>query len=284
MTTESLSLRFPQGCVDLPDPRDWDSREVCGISDAPKSVTLWRTEVQDQTKQEATAYACTVYGMTHCANEGNALEAEKNRAPSSIPMQDAAELAQGAVLAGWLDPKAGASLQAALRHFRDAAKLVSGWARCSTFDDVLAALARGSPVYTGSNQADWAASEKTGVFTPADSSYGHAFMLDGSDVEGDFVWLRNSSGPEWATAGRCKLHRADFSHLFTCYEVFDASSSDLISAYRKKMDDKAVQAMVSAGVTNGQRPDEPVTRRECWLMLARMADPKVLAAVQAGLK
>jgi hypothetical protein len=288
MTTASLSIRFPEGCQDRPDPRDWASRDVCGAAAAPVSVTLWRTDVQDQTKDEATRYACTVFGMTHCSNEGNALEAERANVPRELIPQDwASSLVPGAVDAGWLDPKKGASLQDAVRHFRDGPGLIAGWARCDGFDDVLAALGRGNPVFTGSNQANWAESARTGVFTHATSSYGHAFALDGCEIgetrDLDFVWIRNSGGPKWGLAGRCKLYRKDFPKLFTCYEILDKSNADTIAAYRKKMDEKAIAALVAAGVTNGQRPDDAVSRRECWLMLARLADPKVLAAVQAGL-
>lgn len=272
MADLSLSVLYPGGCQDRPDPRDWDSREVCGVSSDPVPVTLWRTEVQDQTKDEATKYACTVFGMTHCANEGNALEAERNGLPDGYVVPDvAASIVPGAVNAGWLDPKAGASLQDSLHHFRDVG-LISGWARCATFDDVLAALGRGNPVFTGSNRANWGESERTGVFTPAASSYGHAFMLDGCDPSHDYVWLRNSGGPAWGDHGRCKLYRKDFPKLFSCYEVLDKADDDKITLYRKKMDDARALWAKENGLTNGERPDDPVTRRECWIMMARLAE------------
>jgi hypothetical protein len=226
--------------------------------------------------------------MTHCANEGNALEAEQNGMDVALfPQNEAAGLVTGARDAGWFNPERGATLQDALHYFRDSLKLISGWARCSTFDDCMAALARGNPVYTASAAANWAASSK-GTFVRADKSYGHAFIFDGYErgetTETDALWLRNSGGVSWGLQGRCKLLRPDFMAMQSCYEVYDLSNSEIVSAYRKKMEDKTIAALVAAGVTNGQRPNDPVTRRETWLMLARMADPKVLAAVQTGLK
>lgn len=276
-------------CTDRPDPRDWASREVCGsviLAELPREAKLQRTAIQDQSLDALTGYACTIFGLTHCSNEGNALEAERTGANAAdFPLRQAADLVPGAAAAGWFDPKRGAALQDALKWFRDGPALISGWARCASFDDCVAAIARGNPVFTGSARANWKATAETGVFTESASSYGHAFALDayrlGEKPDQDVLIVRNSYGPKWAGTGRCALRRENFPALFSCYEVFDRSNDDIVSAYRKSMEEKQIAALKAAGVTNGERPGDTVTRREAWLMLARVLDPKVQAAYAA---
>lgn len=260
-------------CFDRPDHRDWVASDICGAAALPASALLQRTSVQNQTLDEDMWYACTIFGLTHCANEGNALEKSKAGVPDFlIPEDIAATIVPGAKEAGWFDPKKGGALQDALKYFRDNMKLISGWGRALTFDDALAGLARGNTIYTGSNKADWAKTAKENVFVPADSSYGHAFMFDGyeTDEAGTFLWLRNSAGPTWGISGRAKLYRASWASLFTAYEVFDKSNADIISNYKKKMNEAVVQALKEIGITNGERPNDNVTRNESWLMLGRV--------------
>jgi hypothetical protein len=263
----------PDACIDRPDYRDWRSDDICGsVVEIPERVNLWETPIYNQTLDKSTEYACTLYGLTHSSNEENFEEFVRNKLSGLFfTPKNPNSFIDAAQKAGWFNPIKGGALQDALKFFRDDLKLISGWGRITSFEGVKQALARGNTVYTGSNQADWTTTASTGIFTPATSSYGHAFMFDGYDGDemGDFLWLRNSGGVTWGLAGRCKLYVENFRNLFSAYEVFDQSSADIISNFRKKMDTAIIQALKEAGITNGERPNDNVTRQETWLMLGR---------------
>jgi hypothetical protein len=271
--------------VDAPSQHDWSSDMIFGAEEntvVKADFVLDRTPLQDQMLDKSTHMACTIFGMAHCANEGNALEAVEAQVPESVmPIDVAANLVPDAVKAGWFNPEVGATLQDAIKHFRDFLSRISGFSQCQTFDQVVFALgSRGNPVFTGTNRADWARIRETGNFESSPSSYGHAVAVlgyhleigdDGKGVpEKDYLVVRNSWGEKWGPFnGTFRVFRKDFGFLFTCYEIFDASDAARIDAYRKTLSDARRAYAKSAGIWNGERSEEPVTRGEAAEMCVK---------------
>jgi hypothetical protein len=271
--------------VDAPSQHDWSSDMIFGATESPAvkpDFVLDRTPLQDQMLDPSTHMACTIFGMTHCANEGNALEAAKNEVPESVmPIDLAKNLVPDAIKRGWFNPEVGATLQDSIKHFRDFLSRISGFSQCQTFDQVVFALgSRGNPVFTGTNRADWARIRETGNFESSPSSYGHAVAVigyhleigeDGKGIpEKDYLIVRNSWGTSWGPLnGMFRVYRKDFVFLFTCYEIFDASDTAKIEAYRKKISDARRAYAKSVGIWNGERENEPVTRGEAAEMVVK---------------
>jgi hypothetical protein len=271
--------------VDAPSQHDWSHDMVFGAEENPvvkADVILDRTPLQDQMLDVSTHMACTIFGMAHCANEGNAIEADESGVPTDVmPITLAKDVVPGAVEAGWFNPSVGATLQDAMKHFRAPMNLISGYSQCATFDQVVFAIgARSNPVFTGTNRADWAKTRETGEFVSSPSSYGHAVAVlgyhleigeDGKGVpEKDYLVVRNSWGAKWGPFnGTFRVFRKDFGFLFTCYEIFDQSDAPKVEAYRAKLSVMRRAYAKSAGIWNGERENDPVTRGEAAEMAVK---------------
>jgi hypothetical protein len=271
--------------VDVPSQHDWSSDMLFGAEANPvvkADFVLDRTPLQDQMLDVSTHMACTIFGMAHCSNEGNAIEADASGVPTDVmPIVLAKDLVPGAAAAGWFDPSKGASLQDAMKHFLSPLGLISGFSQCASFDQVVFALgARGNTVYTGTNRADWARIRETGNFEPSPSSYGHAVAIlgyhleigaDGKGIpEKDYLVVRNSWGTSWGPfSGTFRVYRKDFAFLYTCYEVFNAADLEKIQAYRAKLSALRRAYAKTAGIWNGERENEPVTRGEAAEMAVK---------------
>lgn len=66
------------------------------------------------------------------------------------------------------------------------------------------------------------------------------------------------------------MRREDIKYLFTVYALIDFENLDELQKEKIRRDEESKQRMFDAGIWNGERPNDPVTREETVLMLDRL--------------
>ena len=256
------------GCDDAPDDRDFKFEEVLGsVSSATstKSCINKRTSVLNQALQELTYYACTIYGLTACVNEEDAIEDE--RVESDRPELDPLAITKDVISKNLgFNVKLGWYLQNALKYFVSAGYidwyllLNSPWKN----DWVLRmerAIDKGMMVYTGSKLIDWKATKNNWGNVVFGSSYGHAFCITGYERVGNRTrfHIRNSYGEGKFDKGYCYIMGEDIDKLFSIYAIVDKLNTFSLLSHKAKV----------KGIWNGERANDIATEEEVKAMKER---------------
>ena len=262
----------PQWATDIKDPRDFRYTEVFGVSELPRSILYDRTSIYNQWEKHTpdTTYACTCYGVTHCVNEWNFLEASKYHATLKKELDPVYIWNKALNLplpSQRPNIKTGWSLQSAVKLMMDLG-CITGYTLCRSVGEVKQALANGQQVYTGSNQIDWEATKKNGMIAVRGTSYGHAFKCDGFDDDKELLTMRNSYWPNAYDNGRFYVRYKDFDILFSCYALTDANSPE-IADYQDKVRRELAK---ERWYYNGEGNDIPLIRQDAVYMAMRVGN------------
>lgn len=201
--------------------------------------------------------------MTHCSNEGNAIEAERANVPVFGQIDPVAQWSQA--LKRGAKENEGWTLQGACNMAKDLG-YIDGYVKCADLAAVKKALAAGQLIQTGSKKINWAQTTISNYFAVPGDSYGHSFMIEGYDDEKSALIMRNSYGTKYGLSGRFYVEYINFDLLFSCYAYTDKVNSDIIKAAQsaaRRFEAKA------RGIWNGERGDDPCTKFEAATMAMR---------------
>lgn len=258
-------MNYPNAWFDNPSPHDYHFEELGGsVKSLPQKVLYNKTTFYNQFQQNtpSTDYACSIYGLTHAVNEGNAIEGEKHDVliPEENPLPRwITALTRGAIINYWW------SLQGALKMFKDLG-LIDGYTRCFTLEDEKNALAREQIIYTGSNRIDWERTRQNWNIAVVGDSYGHIFAKIGYDDEKRLWICKDSSGLDKWDNWIFYVKYSD-EIFFSRYAVTDKNSIDSILALQSA---KRQELARSKGWWDWKRGKEPASRYECAVMAQRM--------------
>lgn len=230
----------------------------------PEQIINNKTPILDQSlpNNPSTKYACTRYGTTKAINENNAIE-WSNIIIDPVKERIIALEEYDAIV------DKGASLRSAVEQARNR-KLIAWYAVCTDEYQMKYAIASGQMLFTWTTQCDWKKTRETGVFHTW-NSYWHAFWADWYTKEWllcfNSYWNKYEyNGMKWYFLVR----REDIKYLFTVYALIDFENLDELQKEKIRRDEESKQRMFDAGIWNGERPNDPVTREETVLMLDRL--------------
>ena len=253
-------------CIDKPDSRDFLFDTIFGVDKSlPTKIDNVRTAVYNQWEihDPSTTYACTVYSMVHCQNEGNAIEAEKSKVTVFGQIDPVAtwKLAIGR----WAKQDEGWTLQWACKMAKDFG-YISGYTKCPDIDSIKKALSQNQLIQTGSNKIDWAWTIINCYSVVPGKSYGHAFMIEGYDDDKEWLICRNSYGSEYGIKGRFYVTYDNYDLLYSCYAYTDKDNSDTIKLAQSMA--RRMEAF-ARWIWNKERPDNVCTKFEAATMAMR---------------
>jgi len=247
-------------CFDLPSKFDYKASDLLGaITGKKRDFPFDLLEIFNQWADKDTLMACTRMGMANITNGQNLLA------------QWTQEFALGKRL--WIDamkryPKIkdnGDYLQNALKQFLKE-KLISGYYVVKTIDEHKQAIDKGHFIYSGSNNGDWAKVRDEKVYAIRTPSSGHAFVKGaGYDDEG-LIGINSYWDTNWFFTIPWEL----IDTTYTSYAIADFDDEAEILLYKKRLMQEQVQKAVELGITNGERLEDPILRREAIIMIMRL--------------
>lgn len=174
--TELLDQLPPNAAVDIPSDRDFEYSEVPFGGDPIQRVKFPRDRlvIQNQGADPLMWMSCTRQGICHINNAQNILEADaQNRSPI---FTDPRVLWEERIEVRPSVKTLGDSLQAAMDQML-AKKLIAGYAKVNTVEEMIDAINRGAFIYTGSKEGDWKYVRETKKYRQrTDGGFaGHAF-------------------------------------------------------------------------------------------------------------
>ena len=259
--------------TDNPSSLDWDYQLVAGNSTGNVRKRYPFT-IQNQWLQAKTKMACSRYGITHAINAQNSHRAwETNTSLVEIQALDL-----------WLRRLAvnpsceykWDSLQSGLNQAK-AEGLITGYAACLTNETgdtnskMKNALDNYNFIYTGSQVADWHYVTTNHLYKVRTDGgiCGHIFAI--VDYDDEWFIAVNSYGEE---NGLFTIPYSLTDTLFTRYTIFDSKDEEAIANYKKSIMDNITlpeaKSFYTRGYTNGERPNDMVTRQEMWATLERI--------------
>jgi hypothetical protein len=248
-------------CIDIPDGRDLIHDEVFGAGSPKAETKLWLSSIQDQSlpNDPSTTYGCTCFSLAHCVNEANAQESKAYGYETPIEHKGPDFVRQAVPLG--LDVNFGWSLQGALKMALGS-DLITGYVKCPDVESAIMAMSDGKMLYSGSNLINYRASN----VMQAGAGPAHCFCADGYVLDEEFIWIRQSYGPERFESGRQRLRFQDFNLLFTVYALTDKRDEVKITEAQSKL--RRLEAF-KLGIWNAANENAPVTRYEASLMASR---------------
>lgn len=222
----------------------------------------------NQYKDPKTTRWCGWYGMIHNTNAQKILEdLERGRQNQEDPKHKRIEWNE------WARPspqkRTGTGIQTNLNIFRNN-KRITWHARCDSVEDSKRALANWDLIYTGSSNWDWQHTYKTWVYrVRKDNAFvWHIFCVIWYNDEW-FIWWESNGPKYWKFIIPYSLRGT----LYSKNAVFWNKHSDLILKYRiMSQFDNEYQTAKLVGITNGERENDPTTRKESAVMNLRAAN------------
>ena len=263
---EDMKLMNMFEVYDAPDERDFlYSEYVEWLGDKIKFP--WRElKVRNQYSQSETYKACSVYGLTYIYNGNQIIEFGKQwiEFEQEDPRWKRTTFqAERWYLDSW------ASLQDVIKFFKNR-KLIDWYVLAKSANECKNAINNGFWIYTWSSKCSWSKTNKAKEFVYDKDWANHCFSI--VDYDDNWLWAINSFGESWWDNGWFYIPDDCFKYLFSTYAIVDHDDTGKIDELRYKMEyNKAVEL----GITNGTRPDEPMTRRE-WAVMVYRAYKKLL--------
>jgi len=247
-------------CFDNPSPLDYQASELLGaITGSKRTFPFDLLQIFNQWADKDTLMACTRMGMANITNWQNLLA------------QGTQEFALGKRL--WIDamkryPKIkenGDYLQNALKQFLKE-KLIAGYYIVKTVEEHKQAIDKGHFIYSGSNNGDWTKVRDENMYAIRTPSSWHAFVKWVAYDEVGLIWI-NSYGD---SNGFFTIPWELCDTTYTSYAIVDHEDKAEILLYKRKLMDSQVQKAVELGITNGERLEDPILRREAIILIMRL--------------
>ena len=178
--------------LDVPDERDYQYEDLFGSTEElPESILFCPATIQNQGKNPKTRMACSRYWVVQAINAQNKAVQEK----------DGMRYYEFQASNFWIqyiqvNPSAerdGATLQGALDQMLKM-RLITGYTRVQTIQDMKQALSEYRPIYTGSKNANWNTVRDNQMYTLG-TGYAHIFCIVGYNDKGwiaiNSYWISN---------------------------------------------------------------------------------------------
>lgn len=251
------------GAIDAPDDRDYSDSEVFGASEElPEKVLHETAPIYNQGR---TMY-CTAFSAAKWMNETNGEERKKIGVPFEETIAPLA-LAHLWLESGDLSEKLGGTIQWPLNMLLKRGD-IEGYTKTDPTVIAMKSALVGNLLCTGSNTIDWKLLRTTSyIVTLKSKGSGHAFCIVGYDDnfvtpfgKGAFI-VANSYGPEYGRDGGYFYVPYEMIGVFySRYRLIDVSNASPLYRHKAKL----------AGIWNGERENESVTRYEAATMCQRV--------------
>jgi len=247
-------------CFDLPSPLDFKASDLLGsMTGSKKDFPIELLEIFNQWADKDTLMSCTRMGLANITNGNNLLD--QNAQDVLLGKKEWLKaIAKNPKIKEW-----GDYLQNALKQFVKS-RLASWYYVVSTVDEHKQAIDKGHFIYSGSNNADWASVREKKLYALKTPSSWHAFV---KGVAYNETWLIgiNSYGQN---NGFFTIPWELCNTTFTSYAIVDFVDENAILTYKKQLMEAQIQKAIELGITNGERLEEPILRREAIIMIMRL--------------
>ena len=226
-----------------------------------KIIDQVKIKVRNQYDQKETYTACSCYWMTAIFNGNQGVEFLKQWI--EFEQEDPRRKRLAFQSERWYSDE-WASLQDMMSFFKKRWK-IDWYVKTKNVEETKNAINNGFLIYTWSNLCSWSATGKSGEFVPKDRTTGHIFAIVDHDTTG-FVAINSFGESRW----KKWFFHIDFekySKLFSTYAIIDHDDTWKIDAM---LFDLQYQKAIESKITNGSRPNDPVTRKECAVMCYRV--------------
>lgn len=215
--------------LDQPKENEFIYETLFGSEDSQHSIEFLPAHIQNQGAKPITRMACSRYGMVHAINAQNRYVQTKDwgryyEIPAEWQWENYLKI----------NPKAeeeGATLQSALDQFTELG-YITGYSRLSSIEDMKASLNNARPIYTGSQNGDWAYVRDFKQYKLRTDwrVVWHIFCIVGYNASG---WIAiNSYG---INNGVFYIPYDLTSSLFSRYSISDSRDSAVISGALNKL-------------------------------------------------
>lgn len=220
----------PNAAIDMPSDRDFLQSELVFWAAPVERVKFpyGRLTIQNQGADQFMWMSCTRQGICHINNAQNIIEADsQNRQPiftdpRTLWEERTAERPSVQTL--------GDTLQSAMDQMLKK-KLIAGYARLNTIDEMIEAIDRGAFIYTGAKDGDWAYVRDHKAFRNRTDGGGGGHAFAGGidyDLEKRVLKAINSYG---ANNGIFDISFDLIGSLYSKYAIYDARDELAVQAF-----------------------------------------------------
>lgn len=226
-----------------------------------KVVDQVKIKIRNQYDQKETYKACSCYWLTGIFNGNQSVEFLKQWI--DFEQEDPRRKRLAFQAERWYLDK-GASLQEMMSFFKKRG-LIDWYVLCENAEQCKNAINNWFLIYTWTNYWSRSMTSKTWELTLTDKTTGHCYFIEDFD-ETWFVAV-NSFGEKWWKGWRFHINFEKYSKLFSTYAIIDHDDTGKID---QMLFDLEYQKAIENKITNGTRPNDPVTRKECAVMSYRV--------------
>lgn len=226
-TTEQLP---PNAAIDAPSDRDFEYSEVPFGAEEVKRIPFPRDRlvIQNQAADPLMYMSCTRQGICHINNWQNILEGDTQWRGALLT--DPRVLWEERIETRPSVKSLGDTLQAAMDQML-ARKLIAGYARVNTVEEMIDAINRGHFIYTGSKEGDWRYVRETKKYRKRlDGGFaGHAFAgaVDYDLNTREFIAINSY----WPNNGYFSIGFDQIDQLYSKYAIADARDELAVAAF-----------------------------------------------------
>jgi len=220
----------PNAAVDIPSDRDFEYSEVPFGGDPIQRVKFPRDRlvIQNQGADSLMFMSCTRQGICHINNAQNILEGDSQWRGALFT--DPRVLWEERIEVRPSVKTLGDSLQAAMDQML-AKKLIAGYAKVNTVEEMIDAINRGAFIYTGSKEGDWRYVRETKKYRRRldDGFAGHAFAgaVDYDLEKREFIAINSY----WPNNGYFTISFDLIGELYSKYAIADARDELAVQAF-----------------------------------------------------
>lgn len=225
-TTEQLP---PNACVDIPSERDFMQEELVFGAEVTERVKFPYSKfvIENQGADPLMYMSCTRQGICHINNAQNILEAEAQNRQAIFTSPRV--LWEERIAVRPSVKTLGDSLQSAMDQMLEK-KLISGYTRLTTIEQMFEAIDRGAFIYTGAKEWDWKFVRENHVYRDRTDGWfaGHAFCYVDYDKSKKVFKGVNSYG---ANNGFFDIPFDLLGSLYSKYAIYDARDELAVQAF-----------------------------------------------------
>lgn len=241
--------------------RDDFAGDEYGEWETKKIVDQVKIKVRNQYAQSETFKACSCYWLTAIFNGNQSVEFMKQWI--EFDQEDPRRKRLAFQAERWYLDK-GASIQEMMSFFRKRG-LIDWYVLCNTAEKCKNAINNWFLIYTWSKYWSRSKTSQSGEFTVQGETTGHCFSI----IDHDDTWFVaiNSFGENRWKEWFFHINFDKYSKLFSTYAIIDHDDTWKID---QMLFDLEYQKAIENKITNGTRPNDPVTRKECAVMSYRV--------------
>lgn len=259
--TEEKEIILPQNAVyDNPSEYDILWEDYAEWLSKWKIADKYKIKVRNQNANKDTLKACSAYWLTWIFNGYQMREYDENWI----------EFEQEDPRREWLAfqaergyPNKWASLQEMMSFFKKRG-LIDGYVKCNTVEECRNAINNGFLIYTWSNKCNWSKAGKAKQFVYDPNWAAHCYFIESFNDSG-FIAV-NSFGEKRGDNGRFIIPFDEYGNIYSTYAIIDHDDTWKLESLVFNVQ---FQKAIELWITNWTRPDDNVTRKECFVAIYR---------------